>query len=330
MQYLGELLALAAAFFFGGSVVYMRLGMLRGTRDMAMFVTLLVNNIINLTMITAWWIFGLIPPINLLGLAYFALAGFLTSNLGRLFQAISMESIGASRASAFKIGAPIFTITIGIFVLGEQVSFLALGGMAIVIIGLLVITGSMQEKLEGRGTSSQHNDAVHNSKAVSPLAEASAKDSQTEQGYKSMVKKGVIFGVLSGLAFALGQVFRKVGVDAIPSSVVGVSVGSLVAITCYWLAMVQRIGFKGFKEQVAVSFNKSFVVSGVFSSLALYSFFLSLQFTTVSKANVLVNTEVWTTMLIGYFVLGKAENLNRQLFLGVVAVFIGVVLTILY
>ncbi len=120
MPYAGELLALLGAFFFSFSNINLKTGLVQGNRDIGMIVTLLVNNAINIIILAVFYLLSLVPPMNLSGLMYFALAGFLTSNLGRLFYMGSMNYIGVSRATSFKLASPIFSVIVGIFILGER------------------------------------------------------------------------------------------------------------------------------------------------------------------------------------------------------------------
>ena len=97
------------------------------------------------------------------------------------------------------------------------------------------------------------------------------------------------FGLLASLFLALGNLFRKLGVSAIPSSSVGVFVGSLSALSV--LSVFLLITGPGILRQALRHLDRDYAVSGLSTSVALYFLFTSLQMIPLSIANSLTAAE---------------------------------------
>ncbi|MEW6621956.1 MAG: EamA family transporter [Bacillota bacterium] len=299
MEILGNFLALVAALLFAISTIYMRLGLIQGNIIAGLFLIILVHTLLGVCMVFIASLSGAIPTINYLGIIYFSLAGVVSSILARFFRMICMEHIGASRSTSFKVISPVFTITIGSMFLHEYMSILALCGTVTVLLGLIVVIYSTQGS----------NDEILYT--------------------KGNIKRGVAFGLLTALAFSLGNILRKVGLEFIPSSEIGFATGAFTALVCI-ITYVGYVEKKEFIDKIVHSYNINFIYCGVFSGLGLYVFFLALRLTTVSKANVLVITEVLITILLSSLVIRKYEAINSRLVLGSILVFAGLILVINY
>ena len=190
----------------------------------------------NIVAFTVLAILSLLPVFNLWGIFYFALAGVFTSFAGRFFLFASIERIGASRAGLFKISAPMFTIFLGIAILGEQLSTIDYVGSAIVLGGLYLLSAS-----------SDYSKPLPPPVGIVPYAKP--------QSNPFVLDLGIIYGVLSGLSLSIGHVFRKLGLLHIESPIVGVSVGSLVSLLCVTAYLLIKDGnYKSVKTTVTQTF----------------------------------------------------------------------------
>lgn len=86
--------------------------------------------------------------INLLAVAYFALAGVLSLGLGRLLNFIAMRNIGAAKTSAVIGSSPVLATLLSILFLAEPLAGSTLAGACTVTSGIVLISGATGFKME--------------------------------------------------------------------------------------------------------------------------------------------------------------------------------------
>lgn len=262
------------------------------------FTILFVNNIINFTVLIIYLVLGNRINVNTQGLIFFSIAGFFISFLSRGAFFASIPYIGVSRASVFKITSPMFGIVGGIIILGEVLSLGALAGIIVVIVGIMFLFLETMKV--------NHTDKTSVFDVVS--------------SFIYMPKKGILLGLLSGFFLGIGNVFRKIGVTHISSSILGSCIGTLVGFIS--VAIYQAANGKKRELIEAVkSLNTDFLLAGVFSSIAMFSIFLSLKHIPVSYANTISITESLFTMLWGLMIFGNKEIITiRTLFCAIIVI----------
>ncbi|HEY8462752.1 MAG TPA: DMT family transporter [Bacillota bacterium] len=311
---MGELLALLNAVFMGTANVCARKGMNEGKIDKfsGLFLTLVVNNILNVVFLLTFGFGQGKVTFNLPGLAYNILAGISNSFTGRWTLFCSIAYIGASRAGILKIVTPLFAILGGVLLLNEKPSSQAWLGILIILSGVAFIS-------------------IETSKTKGQLAvtAASASETNTKKSNKSSLPvKGIILGLLASLFFAGGNICRKLGVLYIPNPFLSVTLGSFAALISAGLILL-ACG-KGKELLIALkNINKSYLLAGIFTSLALYCLFGSLQLIPISITSSIGASEALFTILASRVLLGNKEVLNWRVVTGALIVVSGVILLIL-
>lgn len=313
---MGEALALLAGLFYSSGNLMSRHGMKIMDRTSGQLVTLFITGAMNVIALLIMAAFALLPQVNFWGLFYFSLAGVFTTFAGRLFLFASIERIGATRAGLFKVSAPMFTIFLGITILGEHLSTLDYLGSAVVLTGLYFLSTSRDI---GIG-------------ATPPLGIVSHAG-QEEKPF--ILDIGVVFGALSGIFLSIGHLFRKLGLLHIESPVLGVATGTLVSLLCfsaYFLYKTKDAGKIAGLAKDTVCFDttcRSYMWGGFFSTFAQYLFFLSLLYTTVSVANILISTEALFNLLLVALFFRTDEPVTPRLVFLSFFVLAGVILIII-
>ena len=159
---------------------------------------------------------------------------------------------------------------------------------------------------------------------VLTIAIGGARRNQGGAAWDGTAVRGVLFGLLASLFLALGNLFRKLGVSAIPSSSVGVFVGSLSALSV--LSVFLLITGPGILRQALRHLDRDYAVSGLSTSVALYFLFTSLQMIPLSIANSLTAAEPLFTLLLGRLLLGRQEKPTTALVAGALSTVLGAVL----
>lgn len=312
---MGEGLALITAACFALYNILVKKGMAGGDKDLGILVTLIINNIVNciaLTALNSWTALIRLPWPAVL---FFCGAGLFTSFLGRTFLFNSIERIGPSRAGTFKVAAPAYTVLIGVFILGETLSVSDLAGILITLGGLWFVSRQPASK-----------DQVF---PVECRAVGSRTEGQVLPGNRVSRKKlfwGIALGVLSGLFFSTGNVFRKVGMNIVNAPVEGTAIGSLAAIAVFAVFLLANRKLNRSEWARLLPAAKYYAVAGLLSSIGIFSFFFSLRSTPVSVANVIASAEPLFLVAFSFFWLRKQEAIGLKLVTGALCCVCGVAL----
>lgn len=271
------------------------------------YITLFVNSIINLAVLIFYLAFCGRIEINAPGIIFFGIAGFLNSFFSRGVFFSAIPYIGVSRAGVLKITSPMFAIIGGVLVLDEVLLIKDLLGAIVVFAGIIYISIDTMRR-------------THNSEGLSL---------NNGNSFLNISGKGIALGLLSGFLLGAGNVLRKIGVTYIPSSILGVCVGSVAA----FLSIIIYQLFKGEGKKLSSatrSMNREYFISGIFSSLALYSIFMALKYIPVSLANSIGASESLFTMLWSLIICGRKELLTIHTFIGAIVVIAGITILMIY
>jgi drug/metabolite transporter (DMT)-like permease len=302
MEIIGELLAVFNAVLYSLSNIFNRRALDRMDKDSGMIVTLLVNNVIYGIGLLVIYLSGKWASLQPGALVWFVLAGMLTSFLGRYLLFESVKINGPSRAGTYKVASPVFTLFIGMFIIGEQVNRGSLAGAVISLVGLYIISAQDFFRKETAGGPGKKRKAVNT---------------------------GVLIGLASGLSFAVGIAARKVGLEIWPSAVGGAFIGSLTAsaLTMISFALTKKsIPWRRLLGKDSVNY----VYSGLCTGVAILCFFVALQYATVSIANVVASLEPLFTIVLSYLILRKKEVITGRLVGGALLVTVGAALIFIY
>ena len=300
---MGQLFALLFGVSYGLSNVFISkaVGNNESDKFTGQYITLLINSAVNIIVFFVYMIFGAKITINFQGVLFFSIAGFFNSFLSRGIFLTAIPYIGVSRAGVFKITSPMFAIIGGVVILNETLNGKALIGTIIIIAGILFM--SLETMRKKQSVESSVLDAAGSIMAIP--------------------KKGIALGLLAGFLLGIGNVFRKIGINYIPSSILGVTLGSVVA----FLSIVIFQVIKGKSKELIYAtknMNRDYLISGVFSSIALYCIFIALKYIPVSHANSIGASESLFTMFWSLLICGNKEILTIRTLMGAIIVITGI------
>lgn len=137
---LGVVLAIAAAFFWGTSAIFSRLGLQNIKAPTGTLISML-SSILVVGLLALTLNFNDTIHISLTALLWFGLIGIVNYILGRQFNFLSITYIGATKATTLFASAPFFAIILAVTLIGESINLTSIIGTFVVIAGLyLVIT----------------------------------------------------------------------------------------------------------------------------------------------------------------------------------------------
>ena len=267
------------------------------------FLTIIINNVINICVLSIILILQGPIEITAIGVFFFAIGGLLNSCIGRSFLFRCFNRIGSARGGVIKGLMPIFVILGGVIFLKEQMSHMMWAGVIVILGGVYTISFDTLNKVSGL---------------------------ENNKGEKMLLREGIIIGIISCLFLASGNLMRKVGLQYINNSVLGVTIGSFVGLLAYGIYFL----IKGDKKQIALAlktFNKDYLFGGIFTSAALYLVFFSMQLIPISVTNSVAASEPLFTIIMSYLLLkNNKENITYLTVIGGFLIIIGTVILMLF
>jgi len=313
----GELFALLAAAFWSLHMIFAKKAQVKNAQSanpldpmVGVFVTILVNNVINFFVLTVRYAFWDPVPVAAAGVIALSIGGAFNSFVGRGLLFASISILGAARTGLTRAVMPVFVLLGGVLVLGERFSPQAWIGIGIVLFGLFLMSFDTLRKDSKK------------------LSESAQPDTAKDRAGRSRIIKGIVFGLGAAMIMASGNILRKAGVDALPDTILAVSVGSFAALfVCVAVLLIARKGRAMLAAIKKIDFY--YVMAGAAASAALYSMVYSLRLIPVAITNSIVSTEsLFTILFLWLMKEGKKEKMGIEtLFFGVIMV-IGTILLV--
>jgi len=316
---LGILFAILAAAGFGGTVNLMQLGLRSGKvrADDGMLVNLVAASV---ALVLASLLWGLLQPVifEARGLLFFVAAGLMAPLFGRGSTFLAVARIGSTRTSSLGVSESLFAAPLAYLFLGQHITPLSAAGIVVVALGTVLFINESRRYVP---CGEVDHDAVVVTVPVEP-----GEDACTPAVAARTAAIGVAFGLAAGFFFSMAGIFRQVGVDAIPSALLGATVGTLVALVVMTLNAVRRRRVHLFYRMPRRE-RAAFALSGIVASMGQVFFFAALD----SQASVAVSTALKNTAPLFTFAfatafMARGERLSLRLGLLVLIVAAGAAL----
>jgi drug/metabolite transporter (DMT)-like permease len=238
---------------------------------------------------------GLLGDATTLSLAYFSLAGLIHFSLGWTLLNISQMRIGAARTSPLLATTPVFGAAVAVVILQELPGALVWLGVALVTAGALVVS---LERVSEVGWGVSWEDALP--------------------------------GLATALAWAASPVLIKEGLEGLPSPLLGLTLGMVVAVLAYAVALPFRPGVEGsgLGSWDALAFK---LVAGLMVGLSVWARWASLDYAAVAVVLALGLLSVPVVLLLSPLLMGRhLERVTAQVWLGAALVVIGGLVLVLW
>ena len=207
---LGSLLAFGALALFATNIIVTRFAMRRLAIDAGFLIAVAIN-VIFAALVTGvgFALRGEPLRVEAYAFAMFALAGVFTTWLGRWFFFEAVARLGAARASTFQVSSPLFTALVAWAFLGERLSATTAAAMVTVVYGLYVVGAPPGRAARTVATGSP-------TRRITALAGA-----------------GLMVGLGSSLAYAIGNVLRGAAIHRSPEPALGALLGAITGIALH-------------------------------------------------------------------------------------------------
>lgn len=219
-------------------------------------------------------------------LLFFMGVGFIGQALARYLAYFSNQVLGVSRTNTVVAGSPIGAALMGVFLLGEEPGFVVWGGIALVVVGLVLLT-------------SDKSGERH------PL-------------------RNYIFAFVAAAAFSVTPYLRKGGLLEMNAAAMGVIVSSIIAnstllTTSRFLTPSQQ--FKFDKRIAWIS-----IPAGIFAMAAALNFWTSLRDGPLTVIAPLIRMTPIFVLILSALLLRDRERITRRLVFATLIVVFGAIL----
>lgn len=226
-----------------------------------------------------------LPPLTSSGLIYFMLDALGISLAGRLASFYSIKAIGAARASQLSATQPFFTLLFALVFLKETLAPKQYVGIFLVTLGVYLLGGEI-------------------------LRHADPSDGPGGNGAMG----GILLGLFSGFAYSVGNIFRKMGLAAIPSPLVGAFVSSFFSALILVGYFYWRRGATGIRQVARYPRPALFgyALAGLFTTASWWCNFTALLYLPVSVLAALKSASPLVVMILSLIFLPREEKINRR------------------
>ena len=165
----------------------------RPLRQMGLMSATLLTNVFNMLVLAlfGWWEYEP-EEVTPEGMLWFALLGVTAYSYGRLVYYKAIDSIGPPRLMTLMSTAPLLSLSLAVFFLGEQPGPAVLGGTGLVVVGVILVS---YEPVRGR-----------------------------------WFQPAILWGFASAISLGVSMFIRKKGLDAMPNIALTVAWSNMVSI----------------------------------------------------------------------------------------------------
>jgi drug/metabolite transporter (DMT)-like permease len=238
---------------------------------------------------------GLLGEATALSLFYFSLAGVIHFSLGWTLLNMSQMRIGAARTSPLLATTPVFGAAIAVLILQEVPGWVVWLGVLLVTAGAFVVS---LERVAEEGWGVSWQDALP--------------------------------GLATALAWATSPILIKEGLEGLPSPLLGLTLGMVVAVLIYALLLPLRPGVEGdpLGSWVSLTFK---LLAGLMVGLSVWARWASLDYTSIAVVLALGLLSVPVVLLLSPLLMGRhVERVTLQIWLGAALVVVGGLVLVLW
>jgi drug/metabolite transporter (DMT)-like permease len=286
----GVVLAVAVALLASTQVLLVRAGSQYGGVRSAVLLSMVVNVLTFLpaAAVVHYPDYGLTPE----SIGAFVAAGFCGTFLGRVLYYDSIDRIGASRTEPLKASMPLFASLIAFFLLGEVLTVVHAGGIALIVVGIALISW------QTTSTGADQGEDV------------------------SMMALGL--PLLAAVAFATEPNFVRVGFQEGTPILVGLTLKTVAA----GVGFTAYLRYRGTLASMALpeqSQRRWFLAAAVANTLSVLAYYAALKVSRVVVVVPIIQTSPLMVAVLAYAFFSHLERISWRLIAASLLVVFGAV-----
>jgi len=138
---LGIILAITAAFCWGASAIFTRIGLQGIKASTGTFISML-SSLVLVVALALVLNFDAVTNLSLTAILWFGLIGLINYLIGRQLNFLSIKYIGVTKATPLFAAAPLFALVLAVALIGESVNVPIVIGTLAVVGGLYLVVTS--------------------------------------------------------------------------------------------------------------------------------------------------------------------------------------------
>ena len=290
------LFALSTAVLLSLRNIILRIGLTKSDAIVGVFLSTLIGIPISVAATLVQGDFFIVVNYNVFNVALLGAAGVIHYVLGRIFIFNSIKLIGASRATTILQAYVVVATLLSMAFLGELIELETGVGIALIIPGLMIMSGS------------------------GPTGEKTSTDRRT-------FRRGFHYAILAILCWALSPVFVRAAVIDLGSPLVGNVIANIFGLVAVIGYMIPSRGLEKIKKTDRRSM-KILLLASILGSLSQLSQYMALGLGNVAIVAPLTSSHILITMIISYLILQRLEKINPKVVLAGALVIVGLYLVI--
>lgn len=276
--------ALVTAITFGAAPVVLKMAFQRGGQA-GIGILISLASAIPMTLAVALFVSPKLELLTPFAVVAFILGGLAGSAVGRRWNYLSIDMLGASRSATIRSTSPVFTAVIVLFVYQEEISLVRWAAIVAIVAGAALVSWT------------------------------------PGSGARGWLTLGVLYALGAAVAYGFRPIFIKAGLQEVDSPLAASLIGAVAALI-YTLARENLASLRAARLDAAFGF---FLIGGAFQAIAQLALALGLSGGDVSLVySITASAPLFTILFTAIFLRG-VEEITLRLALGATAVVIGVV-----
>lgn len=329
---IGVLWSLVMAALFGFSQLASRKGLTGIAVDQGTFIMIVVST--GLMAIPFFWLGGpaLIQQTDLIGLAYFLMAGLIHFVGGFTLMNTSISRIGAARTGSLVATTPLFATFLAALTLKELVNAPLIIGVVVVIMGVRLIASSPSAKTDNKAEA-----ALPTTQKTMVIDQHTGLD-MARLGFAATGSSGIlgltgesIFGLLAALSWGFTPVLIKKGLESLPSPIIGLTLAIAIAGVVHAAILAIRGRLRPMLTGLGQPATLWQAGAGALVGLGTLCRWIALSFTTAAMVTTLSRASLLITVGLGGRLLGRElEPVTDRVRWGAALIIIGSIIVVLF
>ncbi len=278
------LYALAAGIIWGVGPSLLKKGMAESSVSMATLMTQYWS-LGTLLAVTAWR--GEFVVVDWRAFLPFMLTG-VAASMGKIFLNLGIDSVGASKSVTVKNSSPLITVVLGWALLGEQVGWEIMAGVAVIVAGVLLLT-------------------------VTPMGGAEAPNRMVY----------FMYPLLSALTFGINPIFKKWGLVAAALPALGTLINHITSLVFMFTAG-PWLGIHARRERLPINSALLFGIAGITEAIASLCTYKALLLAPAVLVAPIWRISPLITFVLSHFTLKTLETVTLRDGLAAILIVAGV------
>lgn len=318
---MGEWLAISALFMFSANVIATKAASGRLDLNTGFLISIVVNVLFSgCLFLIRLLVDGHPVQFHWFGFIMFMISGIVATYLGRTLYFDSIAKLGPSKASAFMVSNPLFTVLISWIFLGERLHLIECAAVVVVLFGLFLVSYVPQKSAKPVSAELSERET----------AAAAEQWNVRRRSVWQHFQPGVLLALFGSISYSLGNITRGEAVQDWNEPVLGAFIGALVGLSLQLLFNKQARNVASNLRYADPKGIWLYALSGMLTISAQIAQIAAMHYIPISIATLITMAQPLVVIPLSYFLLKNQEGINARTVIGSLLVLLGIGAIILY